>query len=112
AGSILILAYLGVRRPLLDPVAGYPVWLAVFFAFIVLSFAAFWRARHAAAPSSTRRLIMLIADIGIITYGMIALGAVGIPLFVLYFVVALGNGLRFGRRAMILGAALGLAGFA
>lgn len=112
AGSILVLAYLGVRHFVAEPIPGYPVWLAVFFAFIVAALAAFWRAHRAAAPSSTRRLIMLIADIGIITYGMIALGAAGIPLFVLYFVVALGNGLRFGRRALILSGALGLAGFA
>src|SRR5690606_24912994 len=57
AGSILVLAYLGVRHFVAEPIPGYPVWLAVFFAFIVAALAAFWRAHRAAAPSSTRRLI-------------------------------------------------------
>src|SRR5690606_39072544 len=46
-----------------------------------------------------------------ISYVMVATGTAGIPLFFLYLINALGNGLRFGIAAMRQSTLLGLAGF-
>lgn len=109
--SVIVLAYLLASLYPADFHAGLPMWFLVLAGFVVLSVVVFVRTRHEVRSSLLRRFGMLVADIGIVTYGMIATGEVGIPLFILYLSIVLGNGLRFGRRAMVTSTVLALAGF-
>ncbi|GIL41718.1 ATP-binding protein [Roseiterribacter gracilis] len=56
--------------------------------------------------SHLRRLIGMIGDFGSISLGLLLEGEVSTPLFLLYLWVALGNGFRYGLRALILATAI------
>lgn len=62
-------------------------------------------------PSAARRTFAIGCDTAAITVGLLIAGPLGPPLYPLYLLVALGNGLRFGPGPLYLATALSLLGF-
>jgi two-component system sensor histidine kinase RpfC len=89
----------------------FPPWLTFSLTFILLALVIAVMALRASRTSLPRRVISNIADITAITYLILNTGEAGAPLFVLYLWVTLGNGFRFGLRAMVFSAVLSFAGF-
>lgn len=90
---------------------GVPFWFAFSIGYTVLSIIA---ARHILRSHSsppTRRYLGNVCDITAITYLMISAGEIGVPLFVLYMLVTLGNGFRYGVAALLISTALSIVGF-
>jgi two-component system sensor histidine kinase RpfC len=88
-----------------------PLWIGLLVSYLGLSCVVLVLTRRDNAASLARRATMNAADAAAISYLMIATGELGIPFFVLYLWVTLGNGLRFGQGAMLVSMALNLAGF-
>ena len=63
-------------------------------------------------PSSVRRTVGAVVDMGTTTYLMWDLGEVGAAFFGVYLWVTFGNGFRYGVRSLYVSQALSLAGFA
>lgn len=61
--------------------------------------------------SAMRRVAAALADIAGLSAVMHYLGTFGVPLFPVYLWVAVGNGLRYGGRYLLLATGLALAGF-
>lgn len=100
--SLLLLVYLLVSDVSVN---------AVHLGFIIFAIATAAMTLQVTHSSAVRRVITSIADVAMTSYVMVELGEAGIPLFVFYLWVALGNGFRFGLRAMAFSAALSLIGF-
>nr|WP_246206340.1 ATP-binding protein [Propylenella binzhouense] len=58
-----------------------------------------------------RRLVAIVSDLGILSYGMHAGGDVTAMLYPVYLWVIFGNGFRFGVPYLLVGTAAGVAGF-
>jgi len=61
--------------------------------------------------SSMRRVIGILADVGMNTYVLYILGQAGAPLYGVYLWVAFGNGFRYGPRYLYMAASLNVIGF-
>ncbi len=61
--------------------------------------------------SVVRRLIGMLADIGMNTYVLYMLGEVGAPFYAIYLWVAFGNGFRYGPRYLYMATVLGVLSF-
>ena len=61
--------------------------------------------------SIMRRFIGMLSDTGYTSYALFAGGAVGAPIFIVYFWVIFGNGFRYGNRYMFTAMLLSVAGF-
>jgi two-component system sensor histidine kinase RpfC len=61
--------------------------------------------------SVSRRLIGMLSDMGYTSYALYGGGAVGAPLFIVYFWVIFGNGFRYGNRYLFTAMALSVIGF-
>lgn len=61
--------------------------------------------------SVTRRVIGMIADLGATSYGLIATGTIGAPLYIVYLWVTFGNGFRYGNQYLFLATVLSVVGF-
>jgi len=61
--------------------------------------------------SSVRRVIGMLADVGMNTYVLYILGEAGAPLYGVYLWVAFGNGFRYGPSYLYLAAVLSVVGF-
>lgn len=61
--------------------------------------------------SPTRRVLGVFLDIATVTYFMAQLGSYGIPMFLIYIWVTLGNGVRFGARYLVLSLVVSVMGF-
>ncbi len=66
---------------------------------------------HSNKPSETRQFLALIGDVSAITYGMYMNGEVGSLFFGIYLWVTVGNGLRYGTRALLFAQILSILGF-
>lgn len=64
------------------------------------------------ASSPRRRLFANVGDMAVVSYTMVVAGESGMPLFLLYLWITLGNGFRFGEKALLVSALLGVIGFA
>lgn len=108
--SLCVLAYFGVYHYLSELPAGYGDWVfgASFVAFSLLLLTLTLRA---GAASPTRRLVGNAGDIGAVSYAMLATATAGIPLFILFLSTTLGNGFRFGLRAMVVSTVISVLGF-
>ncbi len=62
-------------------------------------------------PSTRRQFLSLFGDISAITYGMYMNGDVGSIFFGIYLWVTVGNGLRYGSKALLRAQALSVIGF-
>src|SRR5712692_3178862 len=87
-----------------------PPWLWI-AGYALFSIALFWRILHAQTSPAPRRYLANLADIGAISYAMIASEAAGMPLFILYLWVTFGNGFRYGGPALLVSAILSIVGF-
>lgn len=106
-----VVAYLLTSHIPLDLSNGLPGWLLFSTSFLGFSAAVAYLALRDKGPSRFRRIVTNVADIGAISYLMIATEQVGAPLSVLYLWVTLGNGFRFGLPALVVSALLSVAGF-
>ena len=79
---------------------------AFFLYSILLSIVVFSR-----RPSQTRQFITMIVDVYAITYGMFMNGEVGTLFYGIYLWIIVGNGLRYGAKALIRTQLLSLLGF-
>jgi two-component system, sensor histidine kinase RpfC len=61
--------------------------------------------------SVLRRLIGMLSDMGYTSYALYGSGAVGSPLFIVYFWVIFGNGFRYGNRYLFAAMGLSVIGF-
>ena len=61
--------------------------------------------------SVARRLVGMVSDMGYTSYALWGSGAVGAPLFIVYFWVIFGNGFRYGNRYLFTAMALSVMGF-
>jgi len=61
--------------------------------------------------SVSRRLVGMLSDMGYTSYALYGSGAVGSPLFIVYFWVIFGNGFRYGNRYLFTAMALSVVGF-
>ncbi len=66
---------------------------------------------YAPGVSRTRRVVNILNDLGLFSWGLHACGEAGAALFPIYLWVILGNGFRFGRRYLALAAGVAVAGF-
>jgi two-component system sensor histidine kinase RpfC len=107
-----VFLYLVIHPPTTSLGAGVPAWFVCSITYLALSLIVLALALHDTSSSVMRRTIMNAGDATIISYLMIVTGATGIPLFVLYLWITLGNGFRFGLRAMGVSVVLCLIGFA
>ena len=62
-------------------------------------------------PSNARRLVAVVMDIGVLSFGFQMGGAVASPFFLVYLWVILGNGFRFGLTWLRIPAILSALGF-
>ncbi len=63
------------------------------------------------APWVSRRIISIIIDISMFSYGMYLTGPTGAPWYGVYLWVTLGNGFRYGEKYLYLSGVLSMAGF-
>lgn len=109
--SSCVVAYLLFSHIPLVLSDGLPGWLVFSTSFLGFSAAVAYLALRDRGPSRWRRVLTNVADIGAISYLMIATGQIGAPLSVLYLWVTLGNGFRFGLPALVISALLSVLGF-
>ncbi len=109
--SSVVLIFLVVSSHPINFSAGLPSWLSFAATYVALSVILFWHISKTDYSPEVRRLLGNIADMFAISYTMVASGENGISLFVLYLWVILGNGFRYGIRALIVSSILGVIGF-
>jgi two-component system sensor histidine kinase RpfC len=63
------------------------------------------------AANVARRVLGMVADVGVTTFALFLSGASGVGLVGLYLFFIFGNGFRYGRRYLLLCTGLSLAGF-
>ena len=61
--------------------------------------------------SVSRRLVGMVADLGATSYGMLATGPFGAPLYVVFLWVTFGNGFRYGVRYLYIATVFSAVGF-
>ena len=107
----LLLIFLVSAHAPMDLGRGLPGWIFFLAGYLVFSlFMAVLTARSTRSPEY-RRVINNIGDTVTITYLMANTGEAGAALFLLYLWVTLGNGFRFGIKAMVISAGLSVTGF-
>ncbi|MGC2048165.1 MAG: ATP-binding protein [Gallionella sp.] len=109
--SLLVFIYLSYKLLTAeDPSSISPLFniSGLYFVGAVLLAIAIFRGNK---PSDSRQFLSLIADISAITYGMYMNGDVGSAFFGIYLWVTVGNGLRYGSKALLRAQALSVLGF-
>lgn len=76
------------------------------FSIVTMASFLFWPGR-----SVKRRVIGIVADTAVISYGLYFIGGLGAPLAAQYLWVTFGNGFRYGRNYLALSAVTSLIGF-
>jgi two-component system, sensor histidine kinase RpfC len=87
------------------------VYLGVMGTFLLCAVLLFVDTMRSARISPTRRVLAATLDISTATFFMCLTGSYGMPLFLVYIWVALGQGFRFGARYLFISLALSVAGF-
>jgi hypothetical protein len=109
--SLLVFIYLSYKLYAAeDPSAIRPLFnvSGLFFISAILLAIAIFRSSK---PSGSRQFLSLVGDISAITYGMYMNGDVGSIFFGIYLWVTVGNGLRYGSKALLRAQALSVLGF-
>lgn len=109
--SLLVFIYLSYKLfTAADPSSISPLFnvSGLFFLSAVLLAIAIFRSSK---PSESRQFLSLVGDISAITYGMYMNGDVGSIFFGIYLWVTVGNGLRYGSKALLRAQALSVLGF-
>jgi len=108
--STVVALYLFYSNPVLDITRQVPAWMVI-GGYAAISIVLFLWVLRSRESSRLRRVIANAADLSAISFAMIASGEAGMPLFLLYLWVTLGNGFRYGASALIVSAFISLAGF-
>ncbi len=108
--STILALYLIYVYGSIDSLHKVPPWL-IMACYALFSIALFWHILRARTSPSPRRYLANLADIGIISYTMIAAGEPAMSLFMLYLWITFGNGFRYGSRALLVSALLSILGF-
>ena len=103
----LIVVYLLIVRP-----PGYCAGLVVVAVCTVIALSAFAHLLARPNSSATRRFIVLLSDLGGISLQLYFSGQQAAIFFSIYLWIVIGNGFRFGVRALFVAMALSLLGFA
>jgi two-component system sensor histidine kinase RpfC len=106
-----VLGWFVVQHSTLHSGGVLPYWPVFFAAFLIFSAGMVWLTQRDTRSPAYRRITANVADITAITGLMSTAGDAGMPLFVLYLWVTLGNGFRFGLVPMGISTALSAAGF-
>ena len=83
----------------------------LFVAYYIISIGFFLHIIRNPDISVTRRLLGILIDLGMFSYGMYIGGEATAPFFPIYLWVIFGNGFRFGIPYLVAAAATGLVGF-
>lgn len=108
---LILMLYLGGMAYPINIVQGLPFWMIYLAGYILFSIAFAWKICNSKSSPGLRRLVGNIGDIGTVSFLMISTGEAGIPLFVLYLWITLGNGFRFGLPPLVVSTVLSVAGF-
>ncbi len=109
--SVIVTLYLIHAHASIDVAQGISYWLVFATGYVTFSVALFWRVLYTQTSSAPRRYLANLADIGAISYLMIATEELGMPLFLLYLWITFGNGFRYGGPALLVSAILSIVGF-
>ncbi|HET7671403.1 MAG TPA: ATP-binding protein [Burkholderiales bacterium] len=85
---------------------------AVMLVFMVCSAAILMDCLRTSQISVSRRIVAATLDTATVTFFMAHTGSYGLPLFLVYIWVALGQGFRYGPGYLVISLALSVAGFA
>ena len=87
------------------------VYFAIMAVFLLCAAFIFVDTVRSTGISPTRRVLAATLDISTATFFMSVTGSYGMPLFLVYIWVALGQGFRFGTRYLLISLALSVVGF-
>jgi two-component system sensor histidine kinase RpfC len=87
------------------------IYLGVMATFLLCAVFIFVDTVRSTGISPTRRVLAATLDIATTTFFMTLTGSHGVPLFLVYIWVALGQGFRFGTPYLLISLALSVAGF-
>lgn len=93
------------------PVHVLEMWFLFCVSYLAFSVVVVGLALKDREHSILRRTLSNVADACAISYLMIATGEMGLPLFILYLFITLGNGFRFGISALLVSSVLCVVGF-
>lgn len=80
-------------------------------AYAVIATLFFWYLMHTRTSPAWRRYATNFSDMTVMSLAMIIAGELGMPVFLFYLWVTLGNGFRFGVPALVVSAVLSVIGF-
>ena len=103
--SFYIYAYLTNIAPLV-----MSTWM-LGIAYVVIAAVFFWYLLHTRTSPAWRRYATNLSDMAVLSLTMISAGESGMPAFLFYLWVTLGNGFRFGVPPLIVSAVLSVIGF-
>ena len=110
--SLVVPAYLLFHQRFSSFGDGNLWWLGFLVAFPTLSGVLAVATLRARRYSPYRRVLANLADVAAVTFVMSVTAEAGVPAFVIYLWVTLGNGFRFGLVPMAISAVLSMVGFA
>lgn len=102
--------YLWYAAQATGAVATVAPWMVI-VGYWAISVGLLWQTLRASISSLSRRVFANVGDMAVVSFTMISAGESGMPLFLLYLWITLGNGFRFGEKALLVSTALGVAGF-
>jgi two-component system, sensor histidine kinase RpfC len=82
---------------------------SIIYLSIAIALAIFISRKH--HPSKARQFLSMFADVSIVTYAMSTSGESGSAFYGIYLWLAVGNGLRYGSRSLLITQGLSLIGF-
>jgi two-component system sensor histidine kinase RpfC len=85
-------------------------WASIIYLSLSLAFAFFILRNN--RPSAVRQFFSMLADVCIVTFAMSSSGESGSVLYGIYLWLAVGNGLRYGSKALLMAQGMSLVGFA
>ena len=93
-----------------NPTSPLPTWMFC-LGYTIISVAFFWCLLHTRTSPAWRRYTTNLTDIAALSFAMIIARELGMPVFLFYLWVTLGNGFRFGIPALTVSATLSIFGF-
>ena len=107
---LVLCVIIGLYIPIMKPTPSNES-LVVFGGYVMLAAGLFAAARFWPAANVTRRLIGIVADVGITTWVMLRAGEAGSVIFGVYVFLFIGNAFRYGRFYLGVTHALSIVGF-
>jgi two-component system sensor histidine kinase RpfC len=107
----VVFAYLIGSHIPFEPGFFTEVWFIFSVSYLLLSYASAFNALRDTQSRPWRHYLLNVGDVTAISYLLVAVGESAIPLAVLYIWITIGNGFRFGTRALLISATMSLVGF-